>query len=175
MAPKAPKTKTPAAAPASGAKATPKAKPAPKAKPTDPKSKALAAKKAALKGTKVAPKRKIRTSTRFRRPRTLRLPRNPRYQRKALKTRPSLDQYTVIRQPLNTESAMRKMEDQNTLVFLCDVRANKQQIKEAVKKLYDVDAAKINTLIRPDGVKKAYVRLAADVEALDMANKIGFI
>lgn len=70
---------------------------------------------------------------------------------------------------------MRKMEDQNTLVFLCDVRANKQQIKEAVKKLYDVDAAKINTLIRPDGVKKAYVRLAADVEALDMANKIGFI
>ncbi|CAG8851409.1 14023_t:CDS:2, partial [Racocetra persica] len=48
---------------------------------------------------------------------------------------------------------------------------NKRQIKEAVKKLYDVDAQKINTLIRPDGTKKAYVRLTADVDALDVANK----
>ncbi|KAJ1939014.1 60S ribosomal protein L25, partial [Kickxella alabastrina] len=50
-----------------------------------------------------------------------------------------------------------------------------RHIKDAVKKLYDVDAAKINTLIRPDGIKKAYIRLPADVDALDVANKIGFI
>jgi len=29
-----------------------------------------------------------------------------------------------------------------------DIRSNKRQIKDAVKKLYDVNAAKINTLIR---------------------------
>ncbi|OWK10386.1 DDX1, partial [Cervus elaphus hippelaphus] len=34
--------------------------------------------------------------------------------------------------------------------------ANKHQIKQAVKKLYDIDVAKVNTLIRPDGEKKAY-------------------
>ena len=28
---------------------------------------------------------------------------------------------------------------------------------------------------RPDGKKKAYVRLTADHDALDVANKIGFI
>jgi large subunit ribosomal protein L23Ae len=28
---------------------------------------------------------------------------------------------------------------------------------------------------RPDGQKKAYVRLTADADALDVANKIGFI
>jgi hypothetical protein len=50
--------------------------------------------------------------------------------------------------PLNTESAMKKIEEHNTLVFLVDVRSNKRQIKDAVKKLYDVQAAKINTLIR---------------------------
>ena len=33
----------------------------------------------------------------------------------------------------------------------------------------------MNTLIRPDGAKKAYVRLAADYDALDVANKIGII
>lgn len=36
-------------------------------------------------------------------------------------------------------------------------------------------ADKVNTLIRPDGQKKAYVRLTADYDALDVANKIGII
>ena len=44
-----------------------------------------------------------------------------------------------------------------------------------MKKLCDVDMAKVNTLIRPDGEKKAYVRLAPDYDALDVANKIGII
>jgi large subunit ribosomal protein L23Ae len=50
--------------------------------------------------------------------------------------------------PLNTESAMKKIEEHNTLVFIVDLRSNKRQIKDAVKKLYDVQAAKVNTLIR---------------------------
>ena len=50
--------------------------------------------------------------------------------------------------PLNTESAMKKIEEHNTLVFLVDIRSNKRQIKDAVKKLWDVQAAKVNTLIR---------------------------
>jgi hypothetical protein len=44
-----------------------------------------------------------------------------------------------------------------------------------VKKLYDVEVAKINTLIRPDGRKKAYVRLTPDHDALDVANKVSFV
>ena len=43
---------------------------------------------------------------------------------------------------------MKKIEEHNTLVFITDIRANKRQIKDAVKKLYDVQAAKVNTLIR---------------------------
>ncbi|CAJ0847602.1 3176_t:CDS:2, partial [Entrophospora sp. SA101] len=79
--------------------------------------------------------------------------------------------FKILKNPLNTESAMKKIEDTNTLVFIVDTRANKRQIKDAVKEMYDVDAQKINTLIRPDGTKKAYVRLTSDVEALDVANK----
>ena len=70
---------------------------------------------------------------------------------------------------------MRKMEDNNTLVFLCDSRATKIQIKAAVKALYGVEAMRVNTLIRPDGVKKAYVRLVPEAEALEVAGRIGFI
>ena len=47
------------------------------------------------------------------------------------------------------------------------------QIKDAVEKMYDIKVSRINTLIRPDAEKKAYVRLTEDFDALDVANKIG--
>ena len=116
------------------------------AKPQDAKAKS--AKKAALKGTSSHTVRKVRNSVTFHRPKTLRLARAPRYPRKSVPHLPRLDQFRTIHHPLNTESAMKKIEDHNTLVFIVDLKANKRHIKDAVKKLYDVEAAKINTLIR---------------------------
>ncbi|KFQ68092.1 60S ribosomal protein L23a, partial [Phaethon lepturus] len=154
---------------------------------TEAKAKALKAKKAVLKGVHSHKKKKIRTSPTFRRPKTLRLRRQPKHPPKSAPPRNKdvwdvglcpatglvgLDHYAIIKFPLTTESAMKKIEDNNTLVFIVDVKANKHQIKQAVKKLYDIDVAKVNTLIRPDGEKKAYVRLAPDYDALDVANKV---
>ena len=59
-----------------------------------------------------------------------------------------MDAHRVMIHPLNTETAMKKIEENNTLVFIVDLKSNKRQIKQAVKQLYDVEAAKINTLIR---------------------------
>lgn len=59
-----------------------------------------------------------------------------------------MDAYNIIKHPLTTESAMKKIEDNNTLVFICNIKANKHQIKAAVKKLYDINVSKVNTLIR---------------------------
>ncbi|ELV12100.1 60S ribosomal protein L23a [Tupaia chinensis] len=153
---------------------------APKAKKEAPappkaeaKAKALKAKKAVLKGVHSHKKKKIRTSPTFRRPKTLRLRRQPKHSKNPRRNK--LDHYAIIKFPLTTESAMKKIEDNNTLVFIVDVKANKHQIKQAVKKLYDIDVAKVNTLIRPDGEKKAYVRLAPDYDALDVANKVSFL
>ena len=42
-----------------------------------------------------------------------------------------------------------------------------------MKELYDTDVAKVNTLLKPAGKKKAYVQLAPDYDALDVANKTG--
>lgn len=70
---------------------------------------------------------------------------------------------------------MAKIEANNTLVFIVDARSNKRQIKDAVKRMYDIECMKVNTLIRPDGAKKAYVRLSQDYDALDVANRIGII
>lgn len=117
-----------------------------KAKPENAKAKA--ARKAALKGTKSHSIRKVRTTVSFNRPKTLRLARNPKYPRKSIPHLPRMDQFRTIQHPLSTESAMKKIEDHNTLVFIVDLKSNKRQIKDAVKKLYDVEAAKVNTLIR---------------------------
>jgi len=76
------------------------------------------------------------------------LSRSPKYLRKAIPSEARLDEHKIIINPLNTESAMKKIEENNTLVFICDVKANKAQIKGALKKLYDIDCAKINTLVR---------------------------
>ncbi|KUJ11762.1 uncharacterized protein LY89DRAFT_688932 [Mollisia scopiformis] len=130
---------------------------------------ASAAAKAALKGGHSHKVRKVRLSTTFHRPKTLQLSRTPKYPRKSIPHTPRLDEHKVIIHPLNTESAMKKIEENNTLVFIVDIKANKRQIKEALKKLYDIDTIKINTLVRPDGSKKAFARLTADVDALDIA------
>ncbi|CAM9244559.1 unnamed protein product [Ectocarpus fasciculatus] len=86
-----------------------------------------------------------------------------------------MTKHRIIKFPLTTESAMKKIEDNNTLVFIVDVKSNKRQIKDAVKALYDIESQNVNTLIRPDGKKKAYVRLTQDFDALEIANKIGII
>ena len=120
-------------------------------------------------------KHHLRTSVQFRRPKTLRLARNPKYVRRSVPTSNKFNEFRVIKYPLTTESAMKKIEEDNsnTLVFIVDVAANKRQIKDAVHRLYDVKAARVNTLIRPDGQKKAYVKLTSDYDILDVANKIG--
>merc|ERR1712100_134977 len=97
------------------------------------------------------------------------------YNRKSVPTTNKMDKYRVIKYPLTTESAMKKIEDNNTLVFIVDMRANKRQITDAVRRMYEIKTAKVNTLVRPDGLKKAYVRLTTDYDALDVANKIGII
>merc|ERR1719211_350659 len=140
---------------AKGTKPVPKSTKAP-AKAADAKKapgsqvkKAQQAMKKVVKGKFGSRVKKVRTSVQFKRPRTLRQPRNPKYPRKSTPKRTYLDAYNIIKHPYTTKSA--------------------------VKKLYEIEVVKVNTLIRPDGKKKAYVRLAPDYDALDVANKIGII
>lgn len=112
------------------------------------KANALKAKKAVMKGNRNVKDRKVRTSVHFRRPKTLSLPRAAKFPRRSAPRPNRLDQFAIIKHPLTTESAMKKIEDNNTLVFIVDTRSSKAQIKLAVKKLYDIHVAKVNTLIR---------------------------
>ncbi|XP_066242649.1 large ribosomal subunit protein uL23-like [Saccopteryx leptura] len=70
-----------------------------------------------------------------------------KYPLKSALRRNKLDHYVIIKFLLSTASAMKKTEDKNIFVFVMGVKANKHQIKQAVKKFYNIDMAKFNTLI----------------------------
>jgi large subunit ribosomal protein L23 len=80
---------------------------------------------------------------------------------------------SIIIHPDVTEKSMKLIETENKLVFVVAREANKAQIKEELEKLYEVKVANINTLITPKGVKKAYVKLAPEYRAEEIATRIG--
>merc|ERR1719161_3037322 len=103
---------------------------APKAK-AEKASAAEGGKSAAKKASKVAKAEKTRTNVHFFRPKTLIKKREPKYARKSTERRDKMDKYRIITCPVTTESAMKKIEEINTLVFLVDIQATKRKIKEA--------------------------------------------
>ena len=67
------------------------------------------------------------------------------------------------------------MEDHNTLVFIVNLQATKTQIKKAFQKRWNTTVRKVNTLVRPDGKKKAFIILAQDGQAVELGSKVGLI
>ncbi|CAD7672984.1 unnamed protein product [Nyctereutes procyonoides] len=95
-----------------------------------PKAEA-AAKAKALKAKKVVLKGHLHSDD----PRPCISEGSPNILKRASPRRNKLDHYAIIKFPLTTESAMKKIEDNHTLVFIVDFKAIKHQIKQAVKKL----------------------------------------
>lgn len=58
----------------------------------------------------------------------------------------SRDIFHVIRRPVITEKSSKLSETENQVVFEVDPRATKDQIREAVEKIFKVKVLKINTL-----------------------------
>ncbi len=83
------------------------------------------------------------------------------------------DNVKVIHYPLMTEDAVSLIEAENKLTFIVDLRADKTRIKHAIEELYDVTVAKVNVLITPRGTKKAFVTLAPEHNASDVAIRLG--
>ncbi|CAD6337482.1 unnamed protein product [Miscanthus lutarioriparius] len=102
----------------------PKAAPAKKA---DAKAQALKVAKAVKSGAGKKKTKKIRTSVTFHRPKTLKKARDPKYPRISTTGRNKLDQYQILKYPLTTESAMKKIEDNNTLVFIVEPQGRQEE------------------------------------------------
>lgn len=81
-----------------------------------------------------------------------------------------MNAYTVIK-PVITEKSLRLANSENTYVFKVQMTANKNQIKEAVEKLFNVKVEKIRTIVnqrelKRTGKKRVTVRTGKSKKAL---------
>ncbi len=72
-----------------------------------------------------------------------------------------------------TERASEIVERENRLTFLVHRTSTKGQIRQAIEELYEVKVIKVNTMITPQGRKKALIKLAPEYNAADLAIKLG--
>ena len=127
------------------------------------------------KGSHTVRKAKVWNKVSFKRPTSQTQIRKPKNILRAVKKQNTFDKFAVIKHPVSSESAIKNIEDNNTLVFVVHKRANKKLIKKSCNELYKINVKKVNTLITPKGEKKAYVIVNKDQEALETANKIGIM
>ncbi len=78
----------------------------------------------------------------------------------------------IIKAPIITEKSATLTQNNNTITFSVDIKANKTQIKQAVEKIFNVEVESVNTInVKPkkkrvgrytgktNKVKKAIVKL----------------
>jgi hypothetical protein len=77
--------------------------------------------------------RTMQTAVTFHRLKTLKRARNPQYPCISVFSKNKLNHYKVLKYPLATKSTMKKTEDNNSLSFSVDARADNKKIKDAFK------------------------------------------
>jgi len=83
-----------------------------------------------------------------------------------------MDPYDIVYHPYVTEKTMNLMERNNALEFVVRRNTNKQQIKRAVEKLFEVKVKEVNTKITKNG-KHAIVIFMPEFKAEDIGMRIG--
>jgi len=81
----------------------------------------------------------------------------------------------IIKRFVITEKALRLAERENKITIIVERTATKKQIADEVQRLYNVKVEKVNTLITPQGEKKAYVKLAEGYSAMDLLTRLGVL
>lgn len=81
--------------------------------------------------------------------------------------------HDIIETPYVTEKAMTQMEWHNTLEFVVDGDATKEQIRWAIETLFNVEVASVRTKWTMQNEKHALIRLGPDDSAEEVAMEMG--
>ena len=84
-----------------------------------------------------------------------------------------MDPYSIIKRPHLTEKTMNAIDQNNELTFVVQISAKKSEIRSAFEDLYAVKVEKVNTQVTSKGLKLAYIKLAPEHSAEDIAVKMG--
>jgi ribosomal protein uL23 len=85
------------------------------------------------------------------------------------------DPQKVLLYPQATEKVVKLVESENKLAFIVANDANRLDVKRAVEILFEVKVDNVKISITPDGRKRAYIKLAPEFMADEIAAKLGMI
>lgn len=85
------------------------------------------------------------------------------------------DPHKVLLYPQATEKAVKLIESENKLVFVVANDVSRSDVKRAVELLFEVKVDSVKIEVTPGGRKRAYVRLAPEFMADEIASKLGMI
>lgn len=84
-----------------------------------------------------------------------------------------MDPYSIILKPHVSEKTMNLIDQRNELTFVVSRESNKYSIKAAFEELYEEKVKNVNTHINSKGLKIAYIKLAEEDKAEDVAVILG--
>ncbi|MEM0106919.1 MAG: 50S ribosomal protein L23 [Candidatus Micrarchaeaceae archaeon] len=80
----------------------------------------------------------------------------------------------VLKYPLATEKALSVINN-NIIVYVVDNRALKKDIKEEFEKSFAVKVSSVRIAKMPSNLKKAYIKIAPNYKASDIAAKLKLV
>jgi len=85
----------------------------------------------------------------------------------------TMDPYDILDHPHVTEKTMDRLDHENAIDFVVNIDATKPQIKWAVEEMFDTRVADVRTMVTPKGNKRAIIKFPEDIEAEDIAMRVG--
>jgi large subunit ribosomal protein L23 len=86
-----------------------------------------------------------------------------------------IDPHKILFHPQVTEKAVKLIESENKLVFIVAMDASRADVKRAVEILFEVRVKDVKIEVTPEGQKRAYVKLAPEFMADEIAAKLGVV
>ncbi len=81
----------------------------------------------------------------------------------------------VLMYPIATEKAINMIERNNLIVYVVDSRATKSEIKKEFESIFKVKVADISTARTPQNIKKAFIKIAPQFKASEIALKLKLV
>jgi large subunit ribosomal protein L23 len=86
-----------------------------------------------------------------------------------------IDPHKILFHPQVTEKAVKLIESENKLVFIVAMNASRADVKRAVEILFEVRVKDVKIEVTAEGQKRAYVKLAPEFMADEIAAKLGVV
>ncbi len=81
----------------------------------------------------------------------------------------------TLQYPIATEKALNMTERENIIIYVVSYDSTKAAIKKEFEDTFKVKVAKVNTVIEPNNIKRAYIRLKKEYQASEIAKKLKLV